>query len=136
MPYAHCTAPLRRLADRYVLDLVADLAAHQQPSAEDRARLPEVAKTMNEMETRGARLERAVVDIGEAWTLCSRVGETFRATVLAVQGGTVEVQIEDPPVRGDASRGDHSKWLELGEPVQVRLASADVEAGKIHFELV
>ena len=136
MLYAHCTAPLRRLADRYVLDLVAELAANRPPSAGERARLPEVAKVINEAETRGARLERAVVDIAEAWTLCSRVGETFRATTLAVREGKVEVQIEDPPVRAEASRGAHAGWLELGEPVQVRLTAAEVETGKTHFELV
>ena len=135
MPYAHCTAPLRRLADRYVLDLVADVAAGQPPSPEDRPRLPEVARVMNDAETRGARLERAVIDIGEAWTLRSRVGEAFRAVVLGVHEGKVEVQIEDPPVRADAARGQQSKWLDLGETISVRLASCDVEAGKVHFEL-
>jgi exoribonuclease R len=135
MKYAHCTAPLRRLADRYVLDLVADLAAGHAPSAEDRPRLPEVAKVMNEAETRGNRLERAVVDVGEAWTLRARVGETFRAVALAVRDNKVEVQIEDPPVRAEAARGPHAKWLELGEHVAVKLASVDVEAGKTHFEL-
>jgi VacB/RNase II family 3'-5' exoribonuclease len=135
MLYAHCTAPLRRLADRYVLDLLAELAAGQQPSAEERGRLPEVAKVMNEAETRGARLERAVVDITEAWTLSSRVGETFRAVVLGIREGKVEVQIQDPPVRAEAERGPHAKWLELGEHVEVRLTAAEVETGKTHFEL-
>ena len=135
MQYAHCTAPLRRLADRYVLELVADLAAGRPPSADDRPRLPEVAKVMNEAETRGNRLERAVVDVGEAWTLRSRVGETFRAVALAVRDNKVEVQIEDPPVRAEAARGPHAKWLDLGEHVAVKLTAVDVEAGKTHFEL-
>jgi len=136
MLYAHCTAPLRRLADRYVLDLLAELAAGARPPAGERGRLPEVAKVMNEAETRGSRLERAVVDIAEAWTLCSRVGETFRATVLAVQEGKVEVQIEDPPVRANAARGAHAKWIDLGEHVEVRLTAAEVETGKTQFEMV
>jgi exoribonuclease R len=135
MLYAHCTAPLRRLADRYVLDLVAGLAAGQPPSAEDRARLPGLAKTMNELETRGARLERAVVNIAEAWTLRDRVGERFPATVLGIRQGKVEVQMEDPPVRAEASRGAHAKWLELGEEVEVRLSGVDVQEGKTAFEL-
>ncbi|HEV7587576.1 MAG TPA: RNB domain-containing ribonuclease [Longimicrobium sp.] len=135
MVYAHCTAPLRRLADRYVLDLVAELAAGEQPPAGERARLPEVAKTMNEMETRDARLERAVVNVAEAWTLRSRIGESFRATVLGIRNGKVEVQIEDPPVRAEATRGAHAKWLDLGAHVQVRLTAVEVETGKTHFEL-
>ncbi|HEX8242240.1 MAG TPA: RNB domain-containing ribonuclease [Longimicrobium sp.] len=135
MLYAHCTAPLRRLADRYVLELVADLAAGRQPSDEDRARFPRLAQTMNEAETRAGRLDRAVVDIAEAWMLGARVGETFRATVLGMHDGKVEVQIEDPPVRAEAARGPHTKWLDLGEHVLVRLTSASVEEGKSRFEL-
>ncbi|MFL5538517.1 MAG: RNB domain-containing ribonuclease [Longimicrobiaceae bacterium] len=135
MLYAHCTAPLRRLGDRYVLDLLAELAAGEPPPREERARLPEVAKTMNEAETREAKLERAVVNIAEAWTLRARIGECFGATVLGIRDGKVEVQIEDPPVRADAARGEHSKWLELGEQVQVRLTAVEIETGKTHFEL-
>jgi exoribonuclease R len=135
MLYAHCTAPLRRLGDRYVLDLLVQLAAGQQPSAEERARLPEVARVMNEMETRGNRLDRAVIDIAEAWTLRDRVGQTFPATVLGIREGRVEVQLEDPPVRAEAERGAHAKWMELGESVQVKLVSASVEEGKTKFEV-
>jgi exoribonuclease R len=135
MLYAHCTAPLRRLADRYVLDLVAALAAGEKPPAKDRRRLPEVAETMNEAETRGGRLERAVVNIAEAWTLRSRIGESFGATVLGIRDGKVEVQIEDPPVRAEAARGAHSKWLDLGAQIQVKLTGVEVETGKTHFEL-
>jgi VacB/RNase II family 3'-5' exoribonuclease len=136
MVYAHATAPLRRLGDRYVLDLVAELASGAQPSADERARLPELAKTMNECETRGSRLDRAVVDVAEAWMLKDRVGETFKATVIGVQGGKVEVQIEQPPVRAEAARAEQHRWIDLGEHVDVRLAGADVEEGKTSFELV
>jgi exoribonuclease R len=135
MVYAHCTAPLRRLADRYVLDLVADLAAGRTPSPEDRATLPKVAAITNEAETRGGKLERAVVDIAEAWLLRGRVGERFRATVLGTHDAKVEVQIESPPVRAEAARGPHSAWLELGEPVDVMLTGVSVDEGKARFEL-
>lgn len=135
MVYAHCTAPLRRLADRYVLDLVADLEAGRQPSAEERAVLPKVAKVMNEAETRGSRLERAVVDVAEAWLLRDRVGDRFSATVLGMHEGKVEVQIENPPVRADAKRGEHARWLDLGETVQAQLTGVNVEEGKTFFEL-
>lgn len=135
MLYAHCTAPLRRLADRYVLDLVADLGAGRQPSPEERATLPKVAKVMNEAETRGGKLERGVVDVAEAWLLRERVGERFHATVLGMHEGKVEVQIEDPPVRADARRGTHAQWLDLGEKVDVTLTGTSVEEGKITFDL-
>ncbi|HYH83364.1 MAG TPA: RNB domain-containing ribonuclease [Longimicrobium sp.] len=135
MLYAHCTAPLRRLADRYVLDLVADLEEGRQPSPEARATLPKVAARMNEAETRGARLERGAVDVAEAWLLRERVGERFNAIVLGMRDGKVEVQIENPPVRADVKRGENARWLDLGEPVSVTLASVKVEEGKTIFEL-
>jgi hypothetical protein len=68
--------------------------------------------------------------------LCGRVGEDFRATVLGIHDGKVEVQLEDPPVRADAARGEHAKWLDLGEHVIVKLTGASVDEGKIRFELV
>ena len=135
MVYAHCTAPLRRLADRYVLELVADLSAGRQPDPAVRARLPELAKVMNDADTRAGRLDRAVVDIAEAWMLRERVGEQFRATVLGIHDGRVEVQMEDPPVRAEADRGPDAQWLDLGEHVLVKLTGVDVEEGKTTFEL-
>lgn len=136
MVYAHCTAPLRRLADRYVLDLVADLEAGRSPSPGERAVFPRVAKVMNEAETRGGKLERAVVDVAEAWLLRDRVGEKFDAVVLGLHDGRVEVQIENPPVRAEAKKGADARWLDLGEAVQAQLTGVDVDEGKSFFELI
>jgi exoribonuclease R len=135
MEYAHCTAPLRRLADRYVLDLLVELADGKHPTAAERARLPELAHVMNDAETRSRRLDRAVVDVAEAWMLKDRIGQRFPATVLDVHNGRVEVQVEAPPVRAEAERGAHDRWLDLGESVSVKLTVADVEQGRISFEL-
>jgi exoribonuclease R len=135
MEYAHCTAPLRRLADQYVLDLLVELADGKQPTAAERARLPELAHVMNDAETCSRRLDRAVVDVAEAWTLKDRIGQRFPATVLDVHNGRVEVQVEAPPVRAEAERGAHDHWLNLGESVSVKLTAVDVEQGRISFEL-
>ena len=135
MKYAHVTAPLRRLADRYVLDLLVQLESGARPSAEERETLAKVAKVMNEQETKAGRFERDVVDIAEAWTLRSRVGETFVATVLGVRDGAVEVQLEEPPVRAEAHREKGGAWLELGARVQARLTGVSVEEGKLEFAL-
>jgi exoribonuclease R len=135
MVYAHCTAPLRRLADRYVLDLLVELAGGGAPSAAERGILPDLARTMNAAEARGSKLARAVVDLAEAWTLRHRVGETFPATVLSVHGDRVEVQMDAPPVRADAARGAVDRWLDLGESVRVRLVGVDLEAGTTDFAL-
>jgi exoribonuclease R len=133
--YAHVTAPLRRLADRYVLDLLVQLETGGRPSPVEVETLAKVAEVMNQAETKSSRLDRRVVDVAEAWTLRGRVDERFPAVVLGVRGREVEVQIEEPPVRADAARPEHGRWLELGERVQVRLASVDPEEGKLAFTL-
>ena len=131
--YAHVTAPLRRLADRYVLDLLVTLAAGGRPSADEVETLRKLPALMDAAEQKSGRMERGVVDIAEAWTLRSRVGERFPATVLGVRGGRAEVQIETPPVRVDARRPEGGPWLDLGETVQVRLESVEVDEGKMDF---
>ena len=54
--YAH-TTPLRRLCDRYVLDLLAGGGDHDA--------LERLPKTMAEAQTRGGRVEHAVIDLME-----------------------------------------------------------------------
>ena len=63
-PYAHATAPLRRLADRYVLDLVCELEAGavSQSTADALDRLAEV---MERAETKAAHVDRAAIDLVE-----------------------------------------------------------------------
>ncbi|MBD0320924.1 MAG: RNB domain-containing ribonuclease [Gemmatimonadetes bacterium] len=133
MPYAHVTAPLRRLADRYILDLLVELDAGRRPSPEEVATLLELPAVMNDTETRANKLERGVVDIAEAWTLHGREGERFGATVLDVREHRVEVQIEDPAVRVQASSTGPAP--ELGARVEVRLDAVSLEEGQLDFTL-
>ena len=77
-PYAHVTAPMRRLCDRYVLELLAD--GPDETLRGDLARLPE---TMAKADARAGRLERELIDATEACTLVPRIGERFKAVVLA-----------------------------------------------------
>jgi exoribonuclease R len=135
MEYAHCTAPLRRLADRYVLDLLVQLQAGARPSPAEVETLSRLPPVMNAAETRDARMERRVVDLAEAWTLKGREGQTFPAAVLGARDGEVEVQMQDPPVRASARKPAGGAKLDLGAKVGVRLVSADTDTGKTVFEI-
>lgn len=135
MPYAHVTAPLRRLADRYVLDLLVDLETGKRPSATEVETLGKLPKVMDEAERKEGRMERGAVDIAEAFMLRGRAGERFSAVVLGVKDREAEVQIEQPPVRVTATRPEGGPWLDLGARVQVRLDGASVEEGKLDFVL-
>ena len=97
-PYAHVTAPLRRLADRYVLDLLVTIAAGAQPTTEDRATLLNLPAAMERAESRAGHLERELIDVTEARTLEHRVGERFQALVLGADSSGVRIQIMRPPV--------------------------------------
>jgi exoribonuclease R len=133
MPYAHTTAPLRRLCDRYVLDLLVQLSAGARPSAEEVETLKRLPKTMDDAERRESRFERRAIDVAEAWVLRERVGERFPATVLGKRDGDVEVQIEDPPVRSIAETAGHKPAP--GEAVQVKLDRVSVDEGRVYFTL-
>ncbi len=132
-PYAHATAPLRRLADRYVLDLVATLAAGDSVTAADRATLAALPPVMAEATRKANQLERRVVDIAEAWALKDRVGATLRATVIDTQRA-IEVQVEDPPIRATLADGEGAP-PPLGATVRVRVEAVNVEAGRLTLAL-
>ena len=133
MPYAHTTAPLRRLCDRYVLDLLVQLSAGERPSAAEVETLERLPATMDEAERRESRFERRAIDVAEAWVLRERVGQRFAATVLGKRDGDIEVQIEDPPVRALAEAGERRPTP--GEAVQVTLDRVSVEEGRVAFTL-
>jgi VacB/RNase II family 3'-5' exoribonuclease len=128
--YAHVTAPLRRLADRYVLDLLVALDAGEAPSAADVETLERLPETMAAADRRAARVERASVDAAEARTLADRVGETFDAVVVDVDDRGAAIQIAEPPVAG---RLRAEPAPALGTRVNVRLEAAEPRAREIRF---
>ncbi len=97
--YAHVTAPLRRLADRYVLDLLVTLSSERTPEDDLLATLPELPKVMADADRLSHRLESSILDTVEAQLLQGREGEVFPATVIALRTDGVVVQITDPPIR-------------------------------------
>lgn len=127
-PYAHVTAPLRRLADRYATEVCLALQAGGAPADWVRAALPRLPEVMQESDHRANTAGRGAVDLAEAVILAGRVGETFEAAVLDVDGparnhrppGGV-VAIDDPAVEARCE-GDN---LPLGERIPVTLATAD-----------
>jgi exoribonuclease R len=127
-PYAHCTAPLRRLADRYVGEVCLALCAGADVPAWVRDALPVLPAEMAEADHRAHALDRAVVDLAEACVLQHRVGEQFDAVVVDANdhGGTV--QLKDPAVRAKLEGS-----AELGASVRVVLQEADVRSRRVLF---
>jgi exoribonuclease R len=120
--YAHTTAPLRRLADRYVLDLVA--------GGGDREALVKLPEVMSEAGSRAARVERAIVDDVETRVLEHRVGDRFTAVVLDNDRHGTVIRIADPPVR---ARLHADLAPAAGDIVAVQLMRADPVSRSLEF---
>ena len=130
-PYAHCTAPLRRLADRYVSEVCLALCAGVPIPDWAQAALPALPAEMAEADHKAHALDRAIVDLAEATVLAQRVGQTFTGVVVESGPKSGTVQLADPAVRGrlDAASAP------LGQQVQVRLVEADCATRKVRFAL-
>jgi exoribonuclease R len=127
--YAHATAPLRRLVDRYVGEVCLALCAGEDVPGWVRAALPGLPEEMADGSRRAGALERECVALMEAVVLRDAVGQEFDAVAVENHdkgGGTV--QLAEPAVRARYD-GD----LPLGEPARVRLVEADVAARSVRF---
>lgn len=133
-PYAHCTAPLRRLVDRYAGELCVATVAGEDPPEWVLAALPTLPREMAEGSRRAGTVERGSVDLVEAALLQNRIGEAFDAYVVDVKDGepTVgTVQLTDPAVVARVEGG--TAKLPLGERLRVRLTQADPGAANVLF---
>lgn len=125
--YAHATAPLRRLQDRYVSECCIAACAGTSPPDWVREGLAALPKAMSQGARRAGAVERGVVDLVEALLLEGSVGETFDA--LVIDEGLL--QLREPAVRA----GLDGECPEAGTEVKVRLKTADPEARRVEFVL-
>ena len=130
-PYAHATAPLRRLADRFVSECCLAACAGADVPGWAREALPLMPELMAAADRRAHEVDRAVVDLAEALMLQSRVGETFCGIVTEAEDKRGTVQLREPAVRARLDGVD----LPLGEEVDVRLTEADVATRRVVFTL-
>ena len=127
--YAHATAPLRRLVDRYVSEVCLAVSAGGEVPGWVREALPALPERMAETDRIASALERECLGLMEATVLRDSIGSTFEGVVVEVHekgGGTV--QLADPAVRA-AFDGQ----LPLGQRVTVKLVEADVVKRSVRF---
>ncbi|KAE8764618.1 RNB domain-containing ribonuclease [Georgenia thermotolerans] len=130
--YAHVTAPLRRLVDRYGLEVCLAHSTGAPVPAWVLDALPRLAGTMTSTTRRANAFERGALDALEALVLEGRVGERFAGVVVDLDGertGRGTVVLREPAVRARVE----GETLPLGEPVEARLAEADVAARRVRF---
>ncbi|AQA23653.1 RNB domain protein [Rhodococcus sp. MTM3W5.2] len=81
-PYAHVTAPLRRLSDRFSTEVCLAICAGTPVPQWVRDALPSLSDLMRGSDTLANKVDRACVDLTEATLLAGREGEVFDAVVL------------------------------------------------------
>jgi exoribonuclease R len=134
--YAHVTAPLRRLVDRYTGEVCVALCAGQPVPDWVLQALPGLPATMADADRRAGRFERAVIDLAESLMLASRVGETFGGTIVEIERQDHDegvVMLHDLAIEAHVASGAN---LPLGETVVVRVVEADPATRRVRFELV
>ena len=135
--YAHVTAPLRRLVDRYGEE-VCIAACAQAPVPEWVLQaLPDLPGIMEQTGKRARAIGRGALTALEALVLRGHEDEVFDGVITSERDGRGELVLTEPAVvtevrRGSGQSGDR---LPIGERVRVRLLSADPAAG-IRFQLL
>lgn len=128
-PYAHATAPLRRLVDRVVLAHCEAIANGREVPAWARDAAAGVPEAMRSSASRASQLERASLAAVAAWILSSRIGDELDALVVERRDDEAVVQLVDPPVE--------ARVVTTAEPatrIRVRVRAASVADGTIELE--
>jgi exoribonuclease R len=154
--YAHVTAPMRRLVDRYASEVCIALCAAQPVPQWALYALPGLPTTMETSDRRAHQFERAIIDLAVAVMLAPHVGERFDGAIIEVghngadrdstghgvashgnprsgngaHGGIV--MLRDPAIEARVSSDSD---LSLGADVTVRLVEADPSRRSSRFEL-
>jgi exoribonuclease R len=127
-PYAHVTAPLRRLADRYANEIVLTRCAGEEPPTWVADALDRLVAKMEAANRLDADVERAVVDAVECAVLAGHIGERFGAVVIDQNRTGIVVQLS-----GAAIVAHMDEDLPLGQHIDVIVAAVDPVAR--HVEL-
>ncbi|MFL6158485.1 MAG: RNB domain-containing ribonuclease [Marmoricola sp.] len=131
--YAHVTAPLRRLVDRFGLETCAALCAGTPVPDWVRTGLAELPDTMRDSGRRAHAYENAVLNLVEATVLAPRVGESFSGVVVEAEHDDPakgDFVVQDPAVTATVTG---SGPLPIGEQISATLAEADPTTRKVTF---
>jgi exoribonuclease R len=134
--YAHVTAPLRRLVDRYAGEICVALCAGTDVPQWVLDRLHDLPGIMSDSGRRAAAYEGAVVDLVETALLAPHVGERYDGVVVEVtekdpRRGTVS--LSEPAVEAPIRSANGE--LPLGTEVSAELTRADLDERKVEFSL-
>lgn len=129
--YAHVTAPLRRLGDRFATEVCLSVTADRPVPDWVLRALPTLPKTLRSADGLSATADRESIDLAEAVVLADRIGDRFDAVILqsAEPKRPARIFIEDPAIIAGCS-GDAPE----GSRIPVVLTAADPATREVGFE--
>jgi VacB/RNase II family 3'-5' exoribonuclease len=130
--YAHATAPLRRLADRYVIEAALAVATGSPVPGPVQAAFERLPDVMQKADALANQVNRAVLDLAEAVALEDREGEQFDAIVTDVDNRGARIQLASPPVVARIK----VDGLTPGQDLAVRLESSEPATRSVRFSTV
>lgn len=133
-PYAHVTAPLRRLVDRYAGEVCVAVSADRPVPEWAAAGLAQLPDVMAESGRRAGKFERGTVNLVEALVLSPHLGRDYAGTLIEVEPDDDEgtLQLAVPAVEAKI-RG---AGLVLGSQVSATLVAADLLDGDVEFRVL
>lgn len=148
--YAHVTAPMRRLVDRYASEVCMALCAQQPVPQWALDALPGLPETMLQSDRRAHTFERAVIDLAESVIMAPHIGESFDGAIIEVghAGASRDraahdragqdparsgiIMLRDPAIEARVTSGSD---LVLGADVVAKLVEADPSKRSTRFEV-
>jgi exoribonuclease R len=130
--YCHATAPLRRLADRFVVEAALVVAAGRPVPDLIATAFEALPDVMDRANARAAQADRAALDLAEALVLAGREGEIFDAVVTDEDDRGARIQVCEPAVMARVA----ARRIDPGDEIRVRLVRTDPTARSIEFERV
>ncbi len=127
--YAHATAPLRRLADRYVVQATLAVANGNSVPEMVHAAFERLPSVMAKAGMLGGQLDRAVIDLAEAVLLKGREGEQFQAVITEINERGTAISLCDLPVVTRIAGREGPP----GSKIAVTLKSVDLASRKAEF---
>jgi len=127
--YAHATAPLRRLADRYVVRAALAVANDQSVPDVVAQAFDKLPPVMAHAEAIDGQIQRAIVDVAEALLLEGSEGANFPAIVTDIDERGARIQLRDLPVVARVVAHD----VAPGDSITVKLTAVDLVRRSISF---
>ena len=130
--YAHATAPLRRLADRFVLRAALAIANGRPVPEAVATAFPGLPAVMARADARAGQIDRAVKDLAEAAMLAGHEGQVYPAVVTDIGENGARFQLCDQAVVART----RVPGATPGDRIAVRLVAADTTSRQLAFERV